>query len=128
MGDEESLRQVVEDQAQARVRGDFAKFASYMTPQAVLRMHRQGEPLRGRGIRGYEIVDLSVRGAVGGSDVRYSGGGSYVMRTRWERPDGLWKAVIVEMPPDSIRSPWWRRMLGLGPRQDPPAPERRDLR
>ena len=128
MGDEESLRQVVEDQAQARVKGDFATFASYMTPQALLRMHRQGESLRGRGLRRYEIVDLSVRGAVGDSDVRYSGSGSYVMRTRWECPDGLWKAVMVEMPADSIRSPWWRRMFGLGPRQDPPAAERRDLR
>ncbi len=128
MGDEASLRQAVEEQAQARVDGDFAKFASYMTPQAVLRMHRQGESLRGRGSRRYEIIDLSVRGAVGDSAVRYSGTGSYVMRTRWECPDGHWKAVMVETPTDSIRTPWWRRMLRIGSRQDPPAAERRDLR
>jgi hypothetical protein len=127
--DEEALRQAVEEQAQARVAGDIAKFASYITPQALLRLHRQGEPLRaGRGVKRYEILDITIRGAVGDSDVRYDGAGSYVLRTRWERPDGLWRAVMVEMPPELSRGPLWRRVLGLDRRGDARSRERRDLR
>jgi hypothetical protein len=127
--DEEALRQAVEEQAQARVAGDIAKFASYITPQALLRLHRQGEPLRaGRGVKRYEVLDITIRGAAGASDVRYDGAGSYVLRTRWERPDGLWRAVMVEMPPELTRAPLWRRLLRLERRGDSHAGERRDLR
>jgi hypothetical protein len=127
--DEETLRQAVEEQAHARVAGDIAKFASYITLQALLRLHRQGEPLRaGRGVKRYEILDITLRGAVGDSDVRYDGAGSYVLRTRWERPDGLWRAVMVEMPPELSRGPLWRRVLGLDRRGDARSRERRDLR
>jgi len=126
--DEESLRQAVEAQARARVAGDIATFASYVTPQALLRLHRQGATLRaGPGIRRYEVVDITVQGGAGSSDVRYIGGGSYVLRTRWERPDGLWKAVMVEMPPESVRGSWWRRLLGMERAGTPSVPERRDL-
>lgn len=130
MEDEKSLRQAVEAQARARAAGDIATFASYMTPQALLRLHRQGQTLRAGGrIRRFEIVDLMIRGGAGSSDVRYDGSGSHVLRTRWERPDGLWKAVLVDMPPESVRGPWWRRVL----RQERngakrPAAERRNLR
>jgi hypothetical protein len=129
-GDDDSLRQAVEAQAQARVVGDIAKFASYMTPQALMRLHRQGEPLRGgKGIANYEVLDITMIGLAGSSDVQYSGSGSYVLRTRWERPDGLWRAVMVEMPPDSVRGPWWRRVLHLERRAEGPSTaERRDLR
>jgi hypothetical protein len=126
---EESLRHAVEEQAQARVTGDIAKFASYMTPQALLRLHRQGEPLRvGRGVKRYEVLDITIRGAAGNSDVRYDGAGSHVLRTRWERPEGLWRAVMVEMPPEFTRSPLWRRLLGLERRSRARTDERRDLR
>ena len=130
MDDVDSLREAVEAQARARMDGDIATFASYVTPQALMRLHRQGEPLRaGRGIRKYVILDISAGEAVGTSDVEYSGAGSYVLRTRWERPDGLWKAVMIEMPPGLSRGPWWRRVLGLerGSRP-PPVSDRRDLR
>jgi hypothetical protein len=127
--DEETLRQAVEAQAEARVAGDIAKFASYMTPQALLRLHRQGEPLRaGRSVKRYEVLNITVRGAAGDSDVRYDGGGSYVLRTRWERPEGLWRAVMVEMPPEFTRAPLWRRVLRLPRRPDARSGERRDLR
>ncbi len=130
MDDVDSLREAVEAQARARVEGDIATFASYMTPQALMRLHRRGEPLRaGSGMRRYEILDISASETVGNSSVRYSGSGSHVLQTRWERPDGLWKAVMVEMPSELAHGPWWRRLLRLernGGR--PPAPDRRDLR
>ena len=130
MEDDDSLRDAVEAQAKARIAGDIATFASYVTPQALLRLHRQGEPLRaGRGSWQYEILDITTSGDSGSSDVRYKGSGSYVLRTRWERPDGLWRAVMVEMPPELSRGPLWRRVLRLerGSGQ-PPVAERRDLR
>jgi hypothetical protein len=128
--DEESLRQAVEAQAAARVAGDIATFASYVTPQALLRLHRQGETLRaGTGVRRYEVLDITKRADGGSSDVRYIGSGSYVLRTRWERRDGLWKAVMVEMPPELAVRPWWRRVLRLERRGGlPPVADRRDLR
>jgi hypothetical protein len=127
--DEEALRQVVEDQARARVSGDVAKFASYMTPQALLRLHRQGEPLRGgRGIKNYEILNITMRGEAADTDVRYSGAGSYVLRTRWERREALWKAVMVEMPPGLTRGSWWQRLLRLERNSEPAGSDRRDLR
>jgi hypothetical protein len=127
---EDTLREAISAQAHARVAGDIATFASFMTPQALLRLHRQGEPLRaGHGVKRYNILDITERGDAAMSDVRYEGAGSYVLRTRWERPDGLWKAVMVEMPADLRRAPWWRRLLGLGRAGADPAPtERRDLR
>lgn len=130
MEDEESLRQAVEAQARARVAGDIATFASYMTPQALLRLHRQGQTLRaGSRVRRFEILDLMAHGGAGSSDVRYDGSGSHVLQTRWERPDGLWKAVVVDMPPESVRGPWWRRvLLQERNRAKRPVAERRDLR
>lgn len=129
MNDDEALRQVVEDQARARVARDVAGFASYMTPQALLRLHRQGDPLRaGRGARRYELVDITVHEDAADTLVRYSGAGSYVLRTRWERRDGLWKAVMVEMPRELARGSWWQRLLRLGGRDAASTGERRDLR
>ena len=130
MEDVDSLREAVEAQAQAHVTGDIATFASYVTPQALLRLHRQGEPLRaGRGVKKYEILDISANGSLGNSDVEYSGAGSYVLRTRWERPDGLWRAVMVEMPPELSRGPWWRRVLRMERNTGTtPVSDRRDLR
>lgn len=130
MGVEDTLRDAVEAQAQARIDGDIAAFASYVTPQALLRLHRQGEPLRaGQGSWKYDVLDITATGGTGTSDVRYKGSGSYVLRTRWERRDGLWRAVMVEMPPELSRGPWWRRLLRLERRSGrPPAAKRRDLR
>lgn len=129
MDDEEALRHAVEDQARARLDGDLAKFASYVTPQALLRLHRQGEPLRGgRGIKSFELIDITVHGDAADTDVRYSGAGSYVLRTRWERRDALWKAVMVEMPPELTRGSWWRRLLRLERHDGSSSGERRDLR
>jgi hypothetical protein len=130
VADDGSLREAVEAQAKAHVKGDIATFASYMTPQALLRMHRQGEQLRvGRGSWRYEILDISEAANAGTSDVRYSGTGNYVLRTRWERPESLWRAVMVEMPPELVRGPWWRRMLRLERGSGRPSEaQRRDLR
>ena len=130
MDDVEGLRQAVEMQARAHVAGDIATFASYMTPQALLQLHRQGETLRaGSGIRRYEVLDVLVHGSAGSSDVRYYGSRGYLLRTHWERPGGLWKAVVVQMPLESISGPWWRRVLRLGRSgARGPVAERRDLR
>jgi hypothetical protein len=127
--DGQDLRHAVEAQAQARIDGDLSTFASYMTPQSLLRLHRAGAGPRAASGRSYEVIDLQVNGDVGYSDVRYSGRGSYVLRTRWERRDGLWKAVVVEVPKDGIKMAFWKRVLTLavGRDDDRLFAERRDL-
>jgi hypothetical protein len=44
--------------------------------------------------------------------VRYAGGGSYVLRQRWERRNGGWKTVDVEPP--SVKPPLWKRIFRRG--------------
>jgi hypothetical protein len=119
----QGLRDAVEAQARARVKHDLAAFASYMTPQAIVQLGRQ--PAVPRRSRSFEVVSVSEDGADGMAEVRFSGGGAYVLRTRWKQIDGRWKAVEAEIPAASIRVPWWRRIVGGG--RPGPSPERRDL-
>jgi len=123
----DTLREAVERQAEARVRGDDAAFASYMTPQALLQLGGSGlgAPVLPRA-RAYKLLDIIEHGDLAESVVRYAGGGSYVVRTRWRLIDGVWKGVEAEIPPDSMRAPWWRRLVGRGPRPARPV-DRRDL-
>jgi hypothetical protein len=124
--EEEQLQAVVEAQAEARVHGDLAGFASRMTPQALLRLHRTGSGPRDRHSRRYELLALEESGDTGSSDVRYHGRGSYVLRSHWERRDGHWVATIVDEPGAMRRRPLWQRiwMTIAGPGA---TPERRDL-
>jgi hypothetical protein len=112
--DEESLRQAVEAQAKARVGGDLATFASFMTPQAVLQLYA----VEGRNTtatpKRFEIVDITATEEAGASVVRYRGGGSYVLHTAWQHRNGVWKAVAARIPTGSVRAPLWRRIFGLG--------------
>ena len=123
----EDLRQAVEAQADARVRGDLAAFAVHTTPQALLRLHRSGVGPRDTTVRSFELLRVEETGDSGRSDVLYKGGGSYVLRTGWERRDNLWKAIMIEMPPELMSVPWWRRVLGAGRRKPEPGEDRRDL-
>ena len=123
---QQSLRETVEAQAQARVCQDAATFASYMTPQAVMTLGGNGfgAPRVGRARR-FEILDVTEDGDRGTSEVRFDGGGSYVIRALWRLTDGAWRAVEAEIPPESVRVPWWRRLFGASPKRDPV--ERRPL-
>jgi hypothetical protein len=123
----EELRQAVEAQADARVRGDLAAFAVHTTPQALLRLHRSGFGPRDAAARSFEVLEIEENGDSGRSDVQYRGGGTYVLRTGWERRDGVWKAIMIDMPPELVAVPWWKRLLGIGGRKGQPGPERRDL-
>lgn len=128
--DEEVLQAVVEAQAAARVRGDMVAFASRMTPQALLRLHRTGAGPRDTHGRRFEILSVDHAGDTGNSEVRFHGtwatGGSYVLRSHWERRDGHWMATIVETPPELRRRSLWQRawqaIAGPGA-----VPERKDL-
>jgi len=123
----ETLRDAVERQAAARVRRDDATFASFLTPQALLQLSGNGlAPPRLPQARRYEILDISEQDGRGESLVRYLAAGAYAVRTTWERADGVWRGVAVELPPELMRAPWWRRLLGRGPRPAPPV-KRRDL-
>jgi hypothetical protein len=123
--DADELRAAVEAQADARVRGDWATSASYMTPQAVLQLGALKLP-PGRA-RKFRILDITSDDADGSADVRYEGSWTYVLRTRWQLIDGFWKATGSELVADSLRAPLWRRLIGrTTPPQEAVAP-RRDL-
>jgi hypothetical protein len=104
----ETLRQAVEAQAAAHVRGDDAAFASYMTPQALLQLRGNGH------VRPRRFVVLAVdeRDSVGQTAVRYVGRGSYVLRQRWEQRDGLWKTIDARRPAEEMKRPLLQRLLG----------------
>jgi hypothetical protein len=119
------LRTTVEAQAAAHVSGDAARFASYMTPAAVLELGRTAEPARGITPRRYDVISVDDGGESGTSEVRFSGGGSYVVRETWQRGADGWKALSAERPPESIRLAWWKRMFG---RSAPAPEERQELR
>ena len=126
MDEEEELQAVVEAQAEARVRGDMVAFASRMTPQALLRLHRTGAGPRDTHARRFELISRGESGNTGNSEVRFHGRGSYVLRSHWERRDGHWMATMVETPPELRRASLWQRIRALvaGPSA---SPERRDL-
>jgi hypothetical protein len=123
--DAEALRAAVEAQADARVRGDWATSASYMTPQAVVQLGAVRLP-PGRA-RKFRVLDVTSDDAAGSTDVRYEGSWSYVVRTRWQLIDGFWKATGSELVADSLRAPLWRRLIGRTSPPQEPVPPRRDL-
>jgi hypothetical protein len=121
--DDQTLREVVEAQAKALVAGDLASFASYAMPQALPLLYRSRSPERARR---YDIVDVDAGDEQGRSEVRFRGTWSYVMRGSWERTDAGWKAVALDIPPDSMRTALWRRLL-LRSANPAPIPQREDL-
>jgi hypothetical protein len=124
--EEEQLRAVVEAQAEARVRGDMVGFASRMTPQALLRLHRTGAGPRDAHGRRFELISVDEAGDAGNSEVRFHGRGSYVLRTHWERRDGHWMATMVDTPPELRRPSLTQRVWSLIGGASA-SPERRDL-
>ncbi len=122
---ERDLRATVEAQAEAHVAGDSARFASYMTPAALVELGRSADAARGIAPKRYEIIAAQPEGDDGTSEVLFRGRGRYVVRSRWTRSADGWKATSADRPRQEIRQPWWRRWLpgGAG---DPP-PERQEL-
>lgn len=103
---DESLRDAVEAQAQAWVGGDLATFASYTTPRVVLNLRDSDM----RGATGYHLLDLDATETTGTSKVHYTGQSEFVLEQRWQRIDGLWKVVHVELL-GAPSTPWWRKLL-----------------
>lgn len=101
----ESLREAVESQARAYVRGDHAAFASYMTAQALLQLRGNGHRPRN-----YRVMSVSERDGVGQSSVVYRGGGRIVLEQRWERRGDAWKAIDAVQNVEEKRA-LWRRLL-----------------
>jgi hypothetical protein len=122
---DDDLRATVEAQAAAHVAGDAARFASYMTPGALVELGRSADVARGIVPKRYQVFDVTVAEDDGTSDVRYDGRGSYVIHAAWQRTSGGWKATSAERPRQSIRQPWWRRWLPGGRVEAPP--ERQEL-
>jgi hypothetical protein len=102
-----TLRDAVEEQSKAHVRGDDGVFASYMTPQALLQIRGNGRTAPRR----FEIIEVHEQTGVGRSAVRYIGSGSYVLRQAWEETGGEWRVVHAERPRDEVREPFWRRLF-----------------
>ncbi len=122
MRDEETLREAVEAQARALVAGDLATFASYAEARALPRLYRAPRSHRART---FDIVDIDAADEHGRSEVRFHGGSSYVLRGSWLRTNAGWKAVAMEIPGESVRGAWWRRLLGRGAGER--LPDREDL-
>jgi hypothetical protein len=101
---DDSLRVAVEAQADALVRKDDAAFASYMTAQALVQL-RNGHMRPSR----FEVLSVDGRDDAGESVVRYAGRQAYVLRQRWERRDGAWKAI--EAHPEDVPPALWRRVF-----------------
>jgi hypothetical protein len=125
---EDGLRATVEQQASRRAAGDVAAFASFMTPQALVQLRNGGAPAAVDGsVKRYVLQEVIEDGDRGVSRVTFSGTGvRYDIIQSWELQDGLWKAVEARRPPETVRLAWWRRLLGVFGRREPPA-ERKDL-
>ena len=108
---EADLRETVDAQARAHVAGDGPRFASYMTPAALVELGRSADTVRGIVPKRFEIITAHADGDVGTSDVLFAGRGRYVVRSRWARSADGWKATSADRPRDAIRQPWWRRWL-----------------
>lgn len=122
---EADLRATVEAQARAHVTGDTARFASYMTPAALVELGRSADVARGIAPKRYEIIAVEPDGDTGASEVLFAGRGRYVVRSRWSRSADGWKATSAERPRETIRQPWWRRWRpGAGAETQP---ERQEL-
>lgn len=122
---DDDLRAAVAAQAEAHARRDDARFASYMAPGALVELGRALAQARGIRPRRYRIIDITVDSGAATSEVRYSGGGAYTLRQRWERAEAGWRAVSAECVAGSISRPWWRRLPFVGREEAPP--ERKEL-
>ncbi len=123
MREGQTLREAVEAQAAALVQGDLAAFASYAAPQALPLMYRTPSPTR---VRAYNILDIDTVDDHGRSEVQFRGRWSYLMRGAWQRTDRGWKAVALDIPPESMRTSLWRRLLLKSDTREP-VPPREDL-
>lgn len=91
---EQVLADVVRQQAEARLRGDEAWFAAWMTPQALLQL--RGTP---HGARSVRVLHVFAEGDGGSSEVRYTSlRETYVIRQQWLRADGAWRCVAAACP------------------------------
>jgi hypothetical protein len=107
---EESLRDAVEAHASALVLGDIARFASYMTPQALVQMGAEG----GTRFKRYQVTFVAEDGPIGTSTVIFRGGVVLHLSARWERAGDAWRIVAVERVTEPSRA-WWRRKAGEQP-------------
>jgi hypothetical protein len=122
MTPEAELEAVVRELAESRVKGDVAAFASHMTPQALVSLHR--EEVSKRRPRRYQVLEVSAEGDTGRSLIEFAGGSRYAVVLGWQRANGSWKVTEAQIPEASIRHPWWRKLFG-GWRRRPA--ERKDL-
>lgn len=88
---QEALVDVVRRQAEARVRGDDAWFAAWMTSQALLQL--RSAP---RGARSFRVLSVSEDGDAAVSRVRYASlRETYIIEQRWLRAEGAWRCVAA---------------------------------
>ncbi len=118
------LRETVEAHAQARIDHDLARFASYMTPQALVILNRQSAGVPQSPSR-FSVIDLTTNEERGRGAVRFDGGGSYVMESEWQRVGAGWTIVRADIDHASIRFPWWHRLMRR--RRAPLPVERKEL-
>jgi hypothetical protein len=119
--EEASLRQAVEEHARALVDGDLATFASYVTEEALPQLYRA---IRSDDVRSAHVVSVTSDGDFGESVVQLRGAATFELRGSWQRTSSRWKATQLVIPPESVRMPWWRRILG---RKATAIPQREDL-
>ena len=124
----DDVRRLVEAQARARLAGDVAGFASYMTAQAVLQLGGNGAGRRPLPTpRRFDVLEVTPQSGSVAASVGFRGGGvAYELRTRWQVVDGVWKVVDANIPGASVRVAWWRRLFG-GRAEAAARPARRDL-
>lgn len=120
MEDEASLREAVEEQARALVRGDLATFGSCAMPEALTQLYRSE---RIRGARRYELARVDEDGDTGTSVVRLAGPTTCELHGVWERKTDGWKAVALDIPTGAVRLSWWRRALSRRKPLHPPHEE-----
>lgn len=90
------LKQLVEEQAEARVAMSVQGYAKFLTPEAVdsLRASYSGIPPR---VNRYEIAAVDEAGGEYTVDVRYfARDDPFVVRSRWARRDDAWMVVHAE--------------------------------
>lgn len=90
------LRQVIDEQAQARIAMRVQGYAKYLTPQAVdsLRASYTGIPPR---VSRHEVASSEMDGTEYVVDVRYfSRDEPFVVRSRWAKQGDAWMVVHAE--------------------------------
>ena len=108
---EADLRATVEAQARAHIARRYPRFASYMTPAALVELGRSADVARGIAPKRYEIIAFSRTATPATSEVLFAGRGSYVVRSRWTSVGGWLEGDVGRAAAETIRQPWWRRWL-----------------